>query len=262
MIRPDLNLLYSGGSGGYLLLHLLLLSDQYWCYFFENQNLSTIIRQQWKINHHHDWKKTEIRPYNYLTKKSQLPVNKIYFFCNPHDARPKDYCNFNLAIYTDYNTQQKLAHYKKAHWHNQTTARSVNNKFSDDIEVLRNWQQHYNNIKDPTWPKCLSFRKISTLPHDIQAELLSNPHTCEFLNYQSVEESAMYQNTPVYAPMLPFLQSANATILLQDLVNSRAETLVKLGIITTINQAQIELLDHWKSLHPKELLESIRIEIE
>jgi hypothetical protein len=59
--------------------------------------------------------------------------------------------------------------------------------------------------------------------------------------------------------MLPFLQSANATILLQDLVNSRAEALVKLGLINSVNQAQIKFINHWKSLHSKELLESIGI---
>jgi hypothetical protein len=162
-------------------------------------------------------------------------------------------------VYTDYNSQQKLAHYKKAHWHQKTTARAVNNKFSEGIRLLREWKKHYNNVKDSTWPNCLSFRKISTLPPDIQAELLNDPYTSEFLNYQLVEESAIYKNTPVYAPMLPFLQSANVKILLQDLVNSRAEILVKLDIVTTINQAQIEFLDHWKSLHTKELLESIGI---
>ena len=259
MIRPELNLLYSGGSGGFLLLHLLLLSDQYWCYFLENQNFSELIKQQWKINHHHDWKKTEVWPRNDHTKNSQLPMNKIYFYCNPHDIPPENYCNFNLVVYTDYNSQQKLAHYKKAHWHYQKTAQAVNNKFSDGIRLLREWKKHYNNVKDPTWPNCLSFRKISTLPHNIQAELLNDPYTSKFLNYQHVEKSAIYQNTPVYAPMLPFLQSANVTILLQDLVNSRAEILVKLDIVTNINQAQIALLDRWKSLHTKELLESIGI---
>ena len=259
MIRPELNILYSGGSGGFLLLHLLLLSDQDWCYFLETQNLSELIKQQWKINNPRNWKNTETWPRNDHTKNSQLPVNKIYFYCNPHDDLYEYYCNFNLVIYTDYASQQKLAHYKKAHWHYQTTARTVNNKFSDSIKVLREWQKHYNNIKDSTWPKCLSFRKISTLPHHIQVELLSNPYTSEFLNYQHVEKSAIYQNTPVYAPMLPFLQSANVTILLQDLVNSRAEILVKSGIVNNINQAQIDLLDHWKSLHTRELLESIGI---
>lgn len=259
MIRSEVNVLYSGGSGGFLLLHLLLLSDQYWCYFLKNQNLSKLIKQQWKINHHHDWKNTEFWPSNVHTKNSQLLVNKIYFYCSPHDVLPEFYCNFNIVIYTDYNSQQRLAHYKKAHWHYQKTATAVNNKFSDDVKLLRNWQNHYNNIKDVSWPKCLSFRKISTLPHDIQVELLSNPYTSKFLNYQQVEKSTIYQNTPVYAPMLPFLQSANVTILLQDLVNSRAEILVKLGIVNNINQAQINLLDHWKSLHTKELLESIGI---
>jgi hypothetical protein len=259
MIRPEVNVLYSGGSGGFLLLHLLLLSDQYWCYFLENQNLSKLIKQQWNISHHRDWKNTEFWPKNECTKNSQLPVNKIYFYCNPHNILPEYHCNFNLVIYTDYDSQQKLAHYKKAHWHYQTTATAVNNKFSEGIKSLRDWQRHYNNIKDSTWPKCLSFRKISTLPHYIQAELSSDPYTSKFLNYQYVEKSAIYQNTTVYAPMLPFLQSANITILLQDLVNSQAEILVKLGIVPNINQAQIDLLDHWKSLHTRELLESIGI---
>jgi len=31
MTLRDLNILYFGGSGGFLFLHLLLLSDQYWC---------------------------------------------------------------------------------------------------------------------------------------------------------------------------------------------------------------------------------------
>jgi hypothetical protein len=176
MLLSDLNILYSSGSGGFLLLHLLLLSRCYHVEFHRNKTFSEAFEQQWKIDDHTKWKTNETWPYNDKTYQHPTHLTKIYYYGNPYGMQYKYYSDFNLAIYTDYNSQQKLTHYKKAGWHyNTTTAKAVSNKFSANIEILREWQKHYNNIKDPTWPKCLSFRKISTLPDHIQEEFLSNP---------------------------------------------------------------------------------------
>jgi hypothetical protein len=52
----NLSIGYSGGSGGFLLLHLLLLSDQYHVEFKDNKLFAEAFAQQWKIIDPNQWK--------------------------------------------------------------------------------------------------------------------------------------------------------------------------------------------------------------
>ena len=73
------NVGYCGGSGGFIFLHFLLLSEQYYCSFGNNQiSLDEIIKNQWNIKNNFTWKKTEVWPSNVDTINSDKQLCKIY----------------------------------------------------------------------------------------------------------------------------------------------------------------------------------------
>lgn len=256
----DLNIGYSGGSGGFLLLHLLMLSGHYHVELQHNKTFTEAFEQQWNISNPDHWKQSEIWPDNEQTYASQTHLNKIYFFCNPYEhADWSRYPGATLTIYTDYNSQQLLAYYKKAHWYYKKNHPVFDLKFLALRELLRSWQKHYQNIKDSTWPDCPSFRNINQLPEVIKNEVLKNPHTAHYLNYQYTTPVEKYQDYLVYKDMVPVLESADVAIRLQDLVNSNGAILSELLLVPPMNTQQLALLQLWKNLHPKDLLDKIGI---
>jgi hypothetical protein len=254
---------YSGGSGGFLLLHLLLLSDQFYTAFDRDLSLDQIIQEHWNIKSPDQWKNTEIWPSAQITADSLTNVDKIYFQCNPFgddsNSILEELLCKKIVIYTDYHSQDLLAYYKKAYWYFGQNIRNV--KYAKFKKFLKMWQTHYNNIKDPLWPKCLSVRQIDRLPENIQREILSNPSTNSVLNfkYQDRAPGAYFNNELVHSPMIPYLESADVVVKLQDLVNSDAKILETLFNIPKINSKQLALLQKWKHHHDKKLLTSVGI---
>ena len=258
----DITLSYSGGSGGFLLLHLLLLSGKFYT-SFDKITLNEVIDSQWNISNHNKWKESETWPNNKKTQSATTSLRKLYFICNPDmDGNFTSFPGKNLIVYTDIDSQIELAYFKKAYWF-------LGNK-SSSLPVamfkiyLKRWNIHYNNIKDPTWPKCLSFRHINRLPIAIQQELLESEYTQQFLNWQDLPHSCYYlndyfKNELVNLAILPFLNSADIVVKLQDVVNSNGKILEDLMEIPTMNNEQHKLIERWKKLHPQELLEKIGI---
>jgi hypothetical protein len=80
--------------------------------------LPKIYEIHWNINNIENWKKTEIWPLNEETKTSCYN-NKLFFYCNPSI---EDYTlhknDFQILLYTDWDTQKQLAFFKKAHGFN------------------------------------------------------------------------------------------------------------------------------------------------
>lgn len=256
----DLSIGYSGGSGGFLLLHLLLLSDQYYVKFKNNKTFNETFDKQWKITNPDHWKSSETWPDNLQTYNSQHSLNKIYFYCNPYDNQDwNQYSTPTLMLYTDYRSQTLLAYYKKANWYHKKDRPGRDLKFSTLRELLKNWQNHYNNIKDLSWPNCPSFRDINKLPMLIQKEILANEHTAEYLNYQYREPVDKYGDHWVFDAVIPLLNSADIVVRLQDLVNSNGAVLEEVLKIPPINSRQLQLLTDWKKLHTPELLNSTGI---
>jgi len=255
----DLNLGYSGGSGGFLLLHLLMLSGQYHVELQQNKTFAEAFEQQWKITNPDHWKESETWPDNAQTHISQTQLNKIYFFCNPYEKLDWGrYPGSTLILYTDYYSQTALAHYKKANWYYKTKL-GQDLKFSAYKLLLKKWQHHYQNIKDSSWPECRSFRNIKQLPESIQKEILENPHTAEYLNYQYISPVEEYQGHWVFNSIIPMLTTADFVVRLQDLVNSNGSILVDLLNIPPMTPLQLKFLKTWKQLHSLELLSSIGI---
>jgi hypothetical protein len=76
-------------------------------------------------------------------------------------------------------------------WHNDFPTRSNFKKFFD-VQVTSqentNWAEFYNNIKDPSWPNCDSYKMIHTLDHRIQQEILQiyQPPSVNLLDFGSL----------------------------------------------------------------------------
>ena len=76
----DLSLFYFGGSGGFLLLHLLLMSGKFYAAGVDINNLE----QQWDILDPAKWKDNEVWPDNAATTSSVTDKTKLYFNCNDY----------------------------------------------------------------------------------------------------------------------------------------------------------------------------------
>lgn len=257
----ELTIQYAGGSGGFLLLHLVLLSGKYQCKFHNNQDFSEFFQHQWNITDHASWKMGEVWPDNHLTENSSIQ-NKVYFSCNP-DASfwPFHARGSRLVLYTDLRSQLLMSRYKNADLYAHTKA------WHFDLDLQRRWRRHYELIKDPSWPKCLSTRKFFVLPQHIRKELYTHQGTQDLVRFRNYDEwlyanyAAWYKGHVVDFRMLPHLEGAEYLVTLQDLVNSPKSTIDRLDL-GEFNQAQRDLLQHWRSLHPAWLLEQIGITVQ
>jgi hypothetical protein len=252
------NIGYRGGSGGFLFLHFLLLSDQYYNDIFGNVDLSDVVKQQWNIANHSEWKNTEFWPNNHAIVEAKTDLDKLLYFCNPTAE------DFFQKKYT--------------------------------VDIVAKW---YQDIKDPAWPIITSVDDFVNLPQWISDEMyntLECKNTLLYLadkdktktvwlytDFDSQNELAYYkkayfyydqpdkekiqkstdltetwQNLKVDKNAAYFLNHSDIQIKLQDLVNS-PDSLIDHGLITHVSQKQHDLLKHWKSLHPPELLNKIGI---
>lgn len=254
----ELTIQYGGGSGGFLLLHLILLGSKYRCLFKGDQEFDLLFKEQWNIQDHHQWKSSEVWPNNPATLASDFK-NRIYFCCNPGDTTfPFEARGRRIVLYTDLRSQIKLCRYKNSYFYSPKSA------WSRDLELQRLWRNHYNNIKDPFWPKCLSTRQFFSLPEHIRKEVGQHRDTVAMAACKNYDDYlyrlhvTWYHDTPVDYRMLPYLMQAHDTVSLQELVNDTNATLRRLGFEKT-NKAQQKLVDHWCSLHSPLLLKSIGI---
>ena len=135
---------YCGGSGGFLLLHMLLLSNQYFTYFEDNKSFEEVFQEQWNINDLTKWKTKEVWPANQLTVSCKTDLDKILYFCNP----------------------------------------SVENFFNFEINLFPVFKKSYCDIKDSAWPAIKSFDDFLNLPLWIQQEAFDTlPHASEIISY-------------------------------------------------------------------------------
>lgn len=252
------NLGYRGGSGGFLLLHLLLLSGHYRQDIFNGIDFNDIVKNQWNIDDHDKWKNNEVWPINGQSLSSASLQNNLLFFCNP--------------------TEQE---------------------FFQKSQIVDFASNCYNDVKDPSWPDVKSAADFEKLPSHIYNEIYSVLDCKDALDYlrnnlvsksvwlytdfysqnelayykkayyyfrepsrskiQDFDEYAdIWQDTLVDKKAIYFLNHSDIQIRLQDLVNN-PKILVQYQLVEQITQQQFELINHWKKLHPPDLLEKIGI---
>jgi hypothetical protein len=212
----DLNIFYYGGSGGFLFLHLLLLSGNYTCHFHhENISLNSyqswflffkkvVYKNQWNIGP--EWKNTESWPINSVTQTMDLGKQKIYFTCNQIEQW-ESLPGKKVFLYTDLRTELRLAWYKKA------------------FAYYKKW------YKD----------EIVTTTEAIRRTKLA-------IRNAEVIDGEIYTKGVQRA-----MEQADVKISLKDLVNNPGAALLN-NFDLSINESQQTHIDNWINLHPVQLL--------
>jgi hypothetical protein len=112
--EKNLNIFYDGGSGGFYLLHQLLITGQFICLFRQKtSDYDDIRNKNFSVDRLENWKKTELWPDNKLLEKIKSKKRKIYFYCGDFPSWIKQE-GFKLILWTDIHSQLRLACAKKA----------------------------------------------------------------------------------------------------------------------------------------------------
>ena len=273
----DIKLCYFGGSGGFIILHLLLCSGEFFCRFRDPEvDFSEIINRQWQISEPRLWKVNEFWPDNLLTCNSNTDLRKIYFFCDPTLDEVSKFDGEIFLVYLDIDAHLKMAEYKHAgSFFNESTS-LFSNHFAYYRPQLMHWIRHYNNIKDPSWPKCLTPRRFALLPLHIQQELLQDPYTADLFNLKKFvpldlknreqqvktllsQRVCLEDGTEVRPKVYDFFQHADIALKLTDIIND-LDILRKITKVP-INRDQVNLRNRWLSLHTSSLLNNIGIKL-
>jgi hypothetical protein len=263
----DLSIYYGGGSGGFIALHSLLLTDNYFCSLtginFINDsnfliNFNHIKNKQWTANLNvgeKDWKSTEIWPDNVRTVTASSTRSKVYFYCNEFE---EPVIGKSVLIYTDIKSQLEICKLKKAYWYSNTI-----------YPHISFWQSSYYNIKADSWPDVTLATDFFDLPEYQRSELLAIMPTDNKVTVKSTPKEVITENILANAKTISnglvvedkvadFYEIADYRVLLQDLVNTNGKILLDaLGIQHTADHKI--LFDKWRSLHSLEFLESIGI---
>lgn len=112
MLLP-INILYWGGTGGFCLLHTLLLSDESFCCIPLNQYKNNIFTQ-WSRDYD-NWKSRELWPDNKCTLSSPSTLRKILFSCNDFSGW-MSYPGKKVLLYTDLKTHIEMCYLKKSNF--------------------------------------------------------------------------------------------------------------------------------------------------
>jgi hypothetical protein len=240
--HKDLHLNYFGGSGGFLALHLLLLSNHYSNEL--NNQLNIIIDHQWRITDHSKWKCNETWPNNNRTL-SMPGSPKLFFYCSHIRSEWEKLSGIKLLIYTDLASQLALCNYKKSWVHNTNfthAAKDLNVEFGD----------FYNNVKDSTWPDCTEINDSKNLPEHIQHELLTHVDYVDFINATSWDHwfvmkqcNNKIDNNIVFSEVADVAKHSDLSIKLQDIVNTNGTALLAPLGLPVLNQ-HVELIKKWK----------------
>lgn len=249
----DVNLFYSGGSGGFFCLHLLLLTGRFQCVFEgDEQDFEKIFQSQWAINSEL-WKSTETKPDNPKTLLADFP-NKIYRVCSNIDEWKK-YPGKKILLYTDIDTQWFLAKTKNANWF--VDEYNIVNRFNSEFKTT------YNNVKSDVWPECNSIEDFKKLPNDIKHECIELFGFDQYWDFNKPDtiysllsaRSKKYKEDYVYHSLVDedMFSQAEIIIKLQDLIKFKGETLFnQLGI--SGNDKTRKFVEQWLSLHTAEQL--------
>ena len=126
-MKESIVLLYSGGSGGFFLLHLLLLSGKFYTSFFNDKSINDAIESQWNITNPDNWKHSETWPDNQATQRTTTDCHKLYFYCLLPELSqmPELRSSKYLVLYTDISSQLELAYFKKARWFHNTRKKPI-----------------------------------------------------------------------------------------------------------------------------------------
>ena len=230
-MKQHINLFYFGASGGFLCLHLLLLTNQYNCIFKgHTQNFDDVFSKQWDISEIGERKNSETWPDNDRTLRSNFD-NKIFFHCNDVENFGK-FSGRKVVVYTDSSTQWQMAKSKNAYWFDTgpTTVR--------DLE----FSNVYNVVKGDSWPACNQMANFANLPAHIKQELILKFNFAKRWDLQigrrtppikSDVKTSIFNGNIVMSELVELLTNTDVDIVVkyQDLIRTNGDILFdQLGI--------------------------------
>lgn len=249
--KPDVYLGYRGGSGGFLLLHLLLYSGDYHVSFKHGLTFEDAVNMQWQIANTLYWKNSEVWPDRHETMLHCSPLPRIFYHCNP------DISEYFLPQKYIVNSYQRC---KDQSW--------------PDVEDFESFMKLPKYIRDeceiqhglaPLVQRYAKHKKFVWLYTDIDSQHELAYHKKAHWYWQQPEkpkqvqlEHGIYNNTPVEIEAVSFLQRCDIVLYLQDLIQNPS-ILVEQGLIQSINSKQTQLIEKWLSLHPQELRQKINL---
>jgi hypothetical protein len=141
--NTDTTIIYQGGSGGFFLYYLLLLSGKYISGDADIQQSTDIVStvkqkivEQFPDSLKDDrsqWKATEFWPNNNSIKDQSFSKKKLFLICNPLFNEGNILDNLKIVngtkialLYTDIDTQLRMAYDKKAYWFTEISKKKFN----------------------------------------------------------------------------------------------------------------------------------------
>lgn len=252
------NIGYRGGCGGFIFLHFLLLSENFYKNIFLDTNFEDVLTTQWRINNPTEWKRNEFWPYNFKSISDVSDLAKITYYCGPTHEVYFDNEEFHKPIFGYY--KEIMAE----EWPHVNSIDDFNNLPAYILEETYNTLECRNVIdhirkllpKTNIW-LYTDFQSQNELSFYKKAYYYQNKPEKEKIN-TSNDFTEVWNNELVDKYAIPFLNKSDITIKLQDWIND-PDLLVDLKIIDKINDRQYKLLQHWKSLHSSNLLTALKI---
>ena len=104
-------------------------------------------------------------------------VNQFKDFFNLLDELPEirvqSIYGSQLPVHVDIHRTVSIIHPLQNHSNTWT-------KFYEHNSEIKSWQQHYNAIKDKSWPDCNNLWDCQFFPERIKKEVFNNPYTSRF----------------------------------------------------------------------------------
>lgn len=250
---------YRGGSGGFLLLHFLLLSDEYFT-SFADISLNEAIDKQWNILDHAAWKSTETWPSNFITVVNRSNLKNLLYFCNPSTNEFfSPYCDFSKLI-PSYDRIKDVTWPAIKNFHDFLLLPPyIKNELAKTDPLLFKWL--ICDIKINKNPKTIWVYTDVYSQNELAYYKRAYWYQNKSLKSKMVDLSdrtAEWNNLQVDKAAVDFLNRSDFQVKLQDFVNDPT-ILIDLKLIKQTNQEQMQLLNRWIKLHPPELLEKIGI---
>ena len=228
-----INLNYYFGCGGFYALWIILLGTDYCCEFEnDNRSLDDIYKDQWNVQNISTWKSTEVRPDN------NSSVN-LKFYTNPTKETWDSETGKKIIIYTDIDTQFKLAKEKRAGlW-----------LPGYNLNIIKEILDVYDNLKADSWPLITNYIQLHQLQDYQKVELeernlkiFEDPF--ETFKYMS---SCDFNDKKVWHQYCPYIKDNLACDLL-DIIDTNGECLLQpLGY--KLNQKCIDFTEHYKKIN-------------
>ncbi|RLC08337.1 MAG: hypothetical protein DRI24_23515, partial [Deltaproteobacteria bacterium] len=168
--------------------------------------------------------------------------------------------DISISIYTDIETQFKLAKLKNAFWFRPG--------YYGEGGYTSNGVELYNAIKDENWPEIKSIHDLPGLDQSIKDELINVYNYPEDLGnvYEAIctkidrLEKVISNNCLVYKPVKIINDNCDCTFHLSDVCNTEFKCVTDaLGLEHT--QELADHVNNWVSLHPQNIQDIIRTKI-